>query len=597
MTILALLLTVSSRGSDSGPPPLVDPSDTDTTDLADTNDLAGVDTNSPSLQATNSPAVPVSPVVLPSNIIPGSALGQVVRMLQSGVDESVILAYIYNSNVPFNLNSDQIIYLNDLGASSTVVTTMIQHDQQLGMAVNPQPSPPPQEQPQEMGTEVTGQPPGEMPPDETPPPFDETNQPPDEGSFYGALAPYGAWVSLPGYGLCWQPCAGVYTPGWAPYCTQGQWVYSNCGWYWMSRYSWGWCTFHYGRWFCDAHRGWCWYPGTAWSPAWVCWRNSGSYCGWAPLPPHCNFVQGKGLVLNGAVTPAGSSFGLNAQQFTFVPTRNLTMAHPDRFRVASAQATTVFNQTKAANDVNVNNLTFINNGVSAKQVAAASGRSVQMYNIQPVRGMAANGSRGEQVQADGQTLMVARPNFNSHAPATLNQGIRPALAESQNISRPTAVMVYPNHNARYNQPYNYTYQYPGKGQVTRVFNPGAQTTPPAANTPGRTAWSTDLTPNPGYNGTRYMSPRLEGQAQTPQPYPQGGYSQPYQGTETAAPSRAGSYVPNNSSYMAPAAPTYTAPSVPTYSAPAGRGYGMSGVQTYGGPTVSGYASFGAARGH
>jgi hypothetical protein len=589
ITILSLMLAVSSRASESTSPPLVDPSDTDTTDLADTNDPVSVDTNSPASRITNSLASRVSPVVVPSNITPSSPLGQVVRMLQSGVDESVILAYVYNSNVPFSLNSDQIIYLNDLGAPSDLVTTMIQHDQQLGIAVNPQPSP----LPQETGTppEIAGQPPGEMPLDEPPPPLDETNQPPDEGSFYGALAPYGAWVSLPGYGLCWQPCAGVYTPGWTPYCTQGQWVYSNCGWYWMSRYSWGWSTFHYGRWFCDQHRGWCWYPGTAWSPAWVCWRNSGNYCGWAPLPPHCNFVQGKGLVLNGTVTPANSNFGLNAKQFTFVPIRNLTMAHPDRFRLASAQASSVFNQAKVANDVNVNNLTFINQGVPAKQVASAMGRSVQMYNIQPVNGVALNGWRGEQVQADGQTLVVTRPNFNAHAPATLNQGIRPALAEPQHITRPAPLVVYPNHPAGYNRQDNYTYQYPGnpKGQVTRVMGPGTQA-PSGMNTSGRTAWSVPLTPAPNYdyNGSRYLSPRLEGQvpAQTPQPYQQGGSSQTYQGTvETAEPSRAGSYVPNNSGYIAPA--------TPTYSAPAGRVYSTPGIPTY--PAPSG--SFGVARGH
>ena len=602
LSLMLLLMLAASSMANPEPPPLDDPSNTDTTDPSDTNDLVGLVDNSPTSRITNSPGVAISPVVLPSNIIPGSALGQVVRMLQSGVDESVVLAYVYNSNVPFSLNSDQIIYLNDLGASSTVVTAMIQHDQQLGVAMNPQPSPPPQEQPQDPGPppEITGQPPGEMPPDQmppdgTPPPFDETNQPPDQSSFYGALAPYGAWVSLPGYGLCWQPCAGVYTPGWTPYCTQGQWVYSNCGWYWMSRYSWGWCTFHYGRWFCDSHRGWCWYPGTAWSPAWVCWRNSGNFCGWAPLPPHCNFVQGKGLVLNGAVAPAGSSFGLNAKQFTFVHSRDLTIAHPDRFRVASAQVPGVFDQTKAANDVNVNNLTFINKGVPAKQIAATSGRPVQMYNIQPVNGMAGNGRRGEQVQADGQTLMVTRPNFNVHAPATLNQGIRPSLAELPHMSQPTALVNYPNHNARFSRQDNYTYQSPGKGQVTRTFNPGTQIRS-GANTSSRTAWSTDLTPNPAYNnnGSRYMSPRQEGQAQAPQPYQQGGYSQPYQGTaQTATPSRGGSYVPNNSGYTAPAIPTYTAPSVPTYSAPAGRGYSSPGVSTYG--AASG--SYGAGRGH
>ena len=572
VTILSLMLALSSKGNTQSPPSLDDPSESDTTDPADTNSL--------DITGTNNVARPVSPVVVPSNINSNSPLGQVVRMLQSGVDESVILAYVYNSNVPFSLNSDQIIYLNDLGAPADLVTAMIQHDQQLGVAVNPQPSP----QPQETGPEVSGQPPGEMPPDETPPTFDETNQPPDESSFYGALAPYGAWVSLPGFGLCWQPCAGIHTPGWTPYCTQGQWVYSNCGWYWMSRYSWGWCTFHYGRWFCDPHCGWCWFPGTAWSPAWVCWRNSGTYCGWAPLPPHCNFVQGKGLVLNGAAAPAASNLGLGAKQFTFVPTRNLTMAHPDRFRLDSKQALDAFNQTKVANDFNVNNLTFLNKGVPVKQVASATGRAVQMYNIQPVRGMAADGGRGEQVLADGQTLVITRPNFNAHAPATLNQGIRPALAESQHARQPAPLVIYPNGN-RYtmdNRENTYTYRNPGNanGQATRVFNPGSQS-PRGVGASDGNRWSVQMPATaPAYNGSRYASPGPEGQPAAPAPQPNQSrqYGQPYQGTAQAAtPSREGSYVPNNSGYTAPAAP-----------APA---------PSYTGPAVSGYGSFGAARGH
>jgi hypothetical protein len=131
--------------------------------------------------ATNSP---VSPVVIPADINPVSPLGQVIQMLQSGVDESVILAYINNSNVPFSLNSGDIIYLNDLGAPSDIVTAMIQHDQQLGVAINPQPSPPPQE---------IMPPPNQTapPPDETESPPDESEPPPDltESSFYGAFAP------------------------------------------------------------------------------------------------------------------------------------------------------------------------------------------------------------------------------------------------------------------------------------------------------------------------------------------------------------------------------------------------------------------------
>ena len=53
---------------------------------------------------------------------------EVVKLAQAGVSDEVILAYITNANVRFGVNSDQIIYLNDLGVSGTVVTAMMQHD-------------------------------------------------------------------------------------------------------------------------------------------------------------------------------------------------------------------------------------------------------------------------------------------------------------------------------------------------------------------------------------------------------------------------------------------------------------------------------------
>src|ERR1700722_157669 len=52
---------------------------------------------------------------LPSDVQPDSPLAQVIRLAQSGVDESVILSYINNSGSAFNLTPDQIIYLKDLG--------------------------------------------------------------------------------------------------------------------------------------------------------------------------------------------------------------------------------------------------------------------------------------------------------------------------------------------------------------------------------------------------------------------------------------------------------------------------------------------------
>src|SRR5207302_3435873 len=100
----------------------------------------------------------------------------------------------------------------------------------------------------------------------------------DYSDFSDALAPYGNWVDVAGYGRCWQPAVGAVNPGWRPYCDRGHWAYTDSGWYWMSDYSWGWAPFHYGRWFQHERLGWCWTPDNVWGPAWVSWRYSNNYC-------------------------------------------------------------------------------------------------------------------------------------------------------------------------------------------------------------------------------------------------------------------------------------------------------------------------------
>jgi hypothetical protein len=101
--------------------------------------------------------------------------------------------------------------------------------------------------------------------------------------FHAPLAAHGTWVEVRGHGNCWRP-SGV-AVDWRPYCV-GQWVWTDCGWYWESDEPWAWSCYHYGWWVVDPVLGWVWVPGIEWAPAWVSWRVGGGYCGWAPLAPH-----------------------------------------------------------------------------------------------------------------------------------------------------------------------------------------------------------------------------------------------------------------------------------------------------------------------
>jgi hypothetical protein len=103
--------------------------------------------------------------------------------------------------------------------------------------------------------------------------------------YYEALAPHGTWFRTESLGWVWQPHETAGSAEWRPYLHGGRWLLTQDGWYWHSEYAWGWAPFHYGRWVCTDRYRWVWIPGTVWAPAWVHWRHTPRYYGWAPLPP------------------------------------------------------------------------------------------------------------------------------------------------------------------------------------------------------------------------------------------------------------------------------------------------------------------------
>jgi hypothetical protein len=114
----------------------------------------------------------------------------------------------------------------------------------------------------------------------------------DYSQFYDQLEEHGRWMEHPRWGYVWLPNAD--DGNWRPY-TVGHWVNTEeHGWYWNSDEPWGWATYHYGRWVREDEEGWIWIPGREWAPAWVAWRESDEYIGWAPLPPEAAWEPGRG---------------------------------------------------------------------------------------------------------------------------------------------------------------------------------------------------------------------------------------------------------------------------------------------------------------
>lgn len=455
---------------------------------------------SPLARAQNSQQAEASPTAdnavtspaLPLEIVSNAPLGQIVQMLQSGAAKNAILADIAKSTDPFNVNAAGLGYLNDLGAPSDIEIALIQRDRELGVSAAAQSANP----------APTGQ---------TPDSQDVT-----EDYFYGALASYGMWTNVPGYGFCWQPYAVNYNPGWTPYCTLGQWIYTDSGWYWLSGYSWGWSVFHYGRWFHDASRGWCWWPSTTWAPSWVFWRYSGRYCGWAPLPPHCYYSEETGLMYNGAAITSSYDFGIGANVFNFVPMADLFDSNVERFRLPAAPSAQLFAQSQVLTAINSNDRIIVNDGIPLSTIAAATHGRIRSLTIQPVESVALPGARGDQVLPDGETLAINRPYF-VNAPSAL-QGVKPVPAQEQPVPHQGTIFIFNENPLNYSpasSPENSVIYVDSAAQNAETFPTVTLAGPqdyfapgPCPVEPGPSYWSVSAeAPVPVDTAPAYSSPR------------------------------------------------------------------------------------------
>ncbi|MGA2864368.1 MAG: DUF6600 domain-containing protein [Verrucomicrobiota bacterium] len=370
------------------------------------------------------PAIPVPSTGLDAGGISQTA-AEVMRLMEAGMAEDVLLAYVQDSQSLFNLSADNVLYLKDLGLSSAVIRAMLNRDYVL----RTQPGPPPATEPVPAAPAPAPETPA---PAAAPAPVYVGNPPPVVSYFYNDLAPYGTWVQLADAGWCWQPRAVLLNRAWRPYCDAGRWVWTDAGWYWQSDYSWGWAPFHYGRWRLHERCGWVWAPGAAWAPAWVVWRTAEDRCGWAPLPPQADFDVRLGLCFNGIKAALDFDFGLRPEHFTFVALKDFHERDLGLRRLLPAEVTQLYNHTTVINNRLVNN-TIVNRGVAVERVAAATHKPIQKVAIHD---LPAGSERPSRMQGSEKgALVVYRPKLA--APA------RPVSMVAQKLDERHPVIQHP----------------------------------------------------------------------------------------------------------------------------------------------------------
>jgi hypothetical protein len=236
--------------------------------------------------------------------------------------------------------------------------------------------------------------------------------------FYRALSPYGVWFNYGIYGMCWKPSA--VSRSWQPY-RNGYWVWTNYGWTWMSNYNWGWATFHYGRWIIDPYHGWVWVPDYEWAPAWVQWRYSNDYIGWAPLPPGVRFDVHIGY--------DNRDYGVHYSYWNYINCRDFNTTNYQF--ITGIRVEQIHRQTKNITNITTSGRNIHNYGPSVTDIERVTRSRVTQYNIiDDTRATSRNNQRIE-----NNNVYIYRPNIDRPVGSTRGNNQPNRSEQTQTINR------------------------------------------------------------------------------------------------------------------------------------------------------------------
>ncbi len=237
---------------------------------------------------------------------------------------------------------------------------------------------------------------------------------------YDFLAPYGNWLNLEPFGYVWTPRHTGYR--WRPY-TDGNWINTDDGWTWIANEPWGSIPYHYGRWGFDSGFGWFWVPGTEWSPAWVSWRWSNSYVGWAPLPPEVGFHSGRGY--------SSQRFDIPNHSWVFLQLPRFLDRELNRYTLPFERNLTIINITTIHNNLQYRNNRIFNKGIGIDVIRRVIKREVPRYTIREA-------DRHRPASFVGHDVQIFRPTFQVHT----NQSPKRVLPRDQAQRELTEARVF-----------------------------------------------------------------------------------------------------------------------------------------------------------
>jgi probable HAF family extracellular repeat protein len=242
----------------------------------------------------------------------------------------------------------------------------------------------------------------------------------DYSVFYSRLSSDGDWVEAGDYGYVF--CPHVAQGGdWAPY-RDGHWVWTDRGWFWYSNEHFGWATYHYGRWVRISGQGWCWVPGNEWAPAWVSWRQSSDYVGWAPLPPDAGFSVNAGIS-----SWADSYYGIGPAAYTFINFKSWAQPSYLRFVAPPNENVQIIRQTTNITNIRIQNTVINNFGPRSEAIGQWTDRKLVPTKIV----FSPNHQAGYGASIQGSELQVVAPAEKLRPISTVQPQVKARLARTE----------------------------------------------------------------------------------------------------------------------------------------------------------------------